>query len=473
MSSLKTKVKYALRRRLWWIKALQEEREKKKYLAELRSAPRTTSSASKNVFLLSVDSLGAKHLGCYGYSRSVSPNLDLVSKRGVLFDRVITQASWTKPALASIHTSLFPSVHKADSAGEAGDRVGVQSANILSDRFCTLAECFRQGGYGTAGFTDGGYAHSFFGFGRGFEHYDNAAGGLKSCLSRALRWVLHHRDKPFFVYIHCWDAHFPYTDRPPYNRRFIDKRAGIVLDSRTRSEINKGQRKLSPREMEFLRGMYDGCINLVDDQIPFLLNELERLGVADKTILAVTGDHGEAFGEHGILEHTECIYNEVLRVPLILCGPDLPAGTRISSQARSIDIMPTLLDLCGRMSPPNIEGVSLVPWIKGQRQDHLVAVTETERRGGQVAIQDGRYKLIQKKGEGGIELYDLVSDPNENTDISKTQPQLLSMMEEALASWEYQMEKLRQDYWSGGDKAESNEVSPEVLERLQNLGYIE
>lgn len=468
------KLKYALRRHLWWIKALKEEQERRKYLAEFNEARnRVPANHSRNVILLSVDSLGSKHLGCYGYPRPVSANLDRLAKNGVLFERVITQANWTKPALASVHTSLFPSVHRADSAGEAGDRVGVQSANILSDRFRTMAQSFLEGGFATAGFTNGGYAHSFFGFGRGFAHYDNYAGGIKSCLSRLLLWILQNVDRPFFAYIHCWDAHFPYTDRPPYNKRFIKRRASIALDARTRSEINRGQRSLSPREVEFLKGLYDGCINLVDDQIPFLLTELERLGLAGNTFLAVTGDHGEAFCEHGTMEHTECIYNEVLQVPLIITGPGLPVGRRIPSQVRSLDIMPTLLDLCGLVPPQNIQGVSLNPWILGRRHDHLLAVTETERRGGQKAIQDGRQKLIQMAGGGRTELYDLTTDPGEKTDLSASSKELRVRMEEALASWEYQVERLRLHYWSERAAAESQEISAEVVKRLQDLGYLE
>ena len=219
--------------------------------------------------------------------------------------------------------------------------------------------------------------------------------------------------------------------------------------------------------------MYDGTINLVDDQIPFLCRELERLGLTKVTFLAVTGDHGEAFCEHSIVEHTECGYNEVLMVPLILTGPGLPTHTRVPSQVRTIDIMPTLLDVCEVTPPFNIQGVSLVPWIFGRRQDHLFAVTESERRGGLRAIQNGHHKLIQRIAEARVELYNLTTDSSELNDLSQSEPVLRSQLEEALASWAYQSRKIAPRFWFRSTIAETREVSAEVVDRLRDLGYLE
>jgi choline-sulfatase len=467
----------SLRRKLWWLREAKPEMERWKFLSQKRKNGWRPSSGNRpNIILLSIDSMAARHLSCYGYSRKTSPAMDRLAASGVLFENVIAQTNWTKPSLASLHTSLYPSVHKTDSRGETGDRTDEQArnrANILDARFRTMAQEFKDGGYATAGISNGGYAHSFFGFGRGFDYYENAGGGLKSCSYRMLQWVLKNPDIPFFTWMHAWDIHFPYMDRPPYNLMYAPKRAEIVLDAATRYKVNNGERKLSASELESLEGMFDGAINYVDDLVAAFVGELDRLGLSQNTFLVITADHGEAFQEHGFVEHTECLYGEVLQVPLILVGPGMEKGLRIKSQARLIDIMPTLLDL-GGLSPQNdIQGVSLLPWIKGNLKNDLVAASETERGGGQVALSDGRHKLIKHRADGRTEIYDLVADPKEMTDISTGNNEVRAKMEGLLTSWERETRYRADKYWLDNAGAENTEMSEEVVGRLKDLGYLE
>jgi arylsulfatase A-like enzyme len=464
-----------LRRHVWWLKELAPAVEHYKFL--LRSIGfQAARSKRPNAILLSVDSMACKHLSCYGYRRSTSPNMDRIARSGVLFEHVIAQSNWTKPALASILTSLNPSVHKTDAQGETGDQIDVEirkRAHVLDDRFRTMAEEFRQAGYATAAFSNGGYAHSFFGFGRGFDVYDNQAGGLKSCTYRLLQWICQNRVAPFMAWIHAWDAHFPYMDRPPYNRKFAKRRSRIVLDASIRHQINSGERILSAKELEFLRGLYDGAISYVDELIGVLVRELERLNLAESTFLVITADHGEAFMEHGYVEHTSCLHSEVLRVPLILLGPKLQRGQRIRSQVRSIDIMPTLLDLCGLTPGAEIQGVSLLPWITGNVSTHLLAASETERGGGQIALTDGRYKVIRRNTDNRMQIYDLVRDPEEKNDIAATCPKVRVAMESQLARWQSEATACADRYWSEDVAGKIREMKGEVMERLRNLGYVE
>jgi len=466
----------SLRRRLWWLREIQPELERWKFLSQKRKNGRRAALADRpNIILLSVDSMAARHLGCYGYARKTSPTMDRLAASGVLFENVMAQTNWTKPSLASLHTSLYPSVHKTDSRGETGDRTDEQArhrANILDARFRTLAQEFKEGGYATAGISNGGYAHSFFGFGKGFDYYENEGGGLKSSSYRMLQWALKNPGANFFAWIHAWDIHFPYMDRPPYNRMFTSRRAGIVLDAATRYRVNRGERPLAAHEREFLEGMYDGAIRYVDDLIAAFAGELERLGLAQNTILAITADHGEAFLEHGFVEHTECLYGEVLQVPLILVGPGLSGGRRIKPQVRLIDVMPTLLELAGLRPQADVQGVSLLPWISGKATNHLVAASETERGGGQIAISDGHHKLIQQRTSGRTEIYDLVADPEEKADMAADNPAVRARMEDLLASWEREAKYRADQYWS--DRASENaEMSVEVVGRLKDLGYLE
>lgn len=466
-----------LRRKLWWLREAKPEMERWKFLSQKRKNGWRPSSANRpNIILLSIDSMAARHLTCYGYARKTSPAMDRLAASGVLFENVIAQTNWTKPSLASLHTSLYPSVHKTDSRGETGDRTDERArnrANILDNRFRTMAQEFKDGGYATAGISNGGYAHSFFGFGRGFDYYENEGGGLKSCSYRMLQWVLKNPGVPFFTWMHAWDIHFPYMDRPPYNRMYAPRHAEIVLDAATRYKVNSGERKLSASELEFLEGMFDGAINYVDDLVATFVTELDRLGLSQNTILVITADHGEAFQEHGFVEHTECLYGEVLQVPLILVGPGMEKGLRIKSQVRLIDIMPTLLDLCGLSPQKDIQGISLLPWITGTVKNDLIAASETERGGGQVAISDGHHKLIKHKAEGRVEVFDLVADPKETTEIGSTNPEVRAKMEGLLSSWDRETRYRSDKYWTDSTGAENTEMSVEVVGRLKDLGYLE
>jgi arylsulfatase A-like enzyme len=465
-----------LRPHLWWLPELKASVEHSKFLCRRSWSANRTYEGRPNVIFLSVDSMACKHLGCYGYHRATSPNMDKLAETGVLFENVIAQSNWTKPALASIVTGLYPSVHKTDAQGETGDRVNVEvrnCAHVLDERFRTMAQEFQDGGYATAGFSNGGYAHSFFGFGRGFDVYENQAGGLKSSSYRLLQWTLGGLGKSFMAWIHAWDAHFPYMDRPPYNRKFVERRAPIRLDASIRHAINSGTRTITELEREFLCGLYDGAINYVDALIGNFVEELRNLKLLDNTFLVISADHGEAFMEHGYVEHTACLHSEVVRVPLIVVGPGLPQGRRVRSQVRSIDIMPTVLDLCGLYPKEKIQGVSLLPWITAHANGDLVSGSETERGGGQTALSDGRLKIIRKSTDKSFQVYDVLADVHEKNDISESYPDIREAMKSKLAAWENEVAFCAGQYWSESSSAEPLEMREEVVDRLKALGYVE
>jgi arylsulfatase A-like enzyme len=476
MAQKQQRLRAAMKRNFWWLKEAKPQFERYAYrLQRLTTGAKQFSSGTPNVVLLSIDSLAARHLGCYGYARRTSPNLDRLAESGVLFERVMSQTNWTKPALASLLTSLHCSVHKADFVTDTGDRSDPSArrqANVLDERFRTLAQHFKQAGYATIGLSDGGYAHSCFGFARGFDVYDDFAGGLKSCGYRLLRWILRQSGNPFFAFLHCWDVHYPYLDRPPYNRLFVQHRVPIVLDSQTRLAINSGARETGDAEIQFLKALYDGAIRYVDDQLNRLLQEFDRLGLKSNTIFAITADHGEAFMEHRTVEHTECLYDEVLHVPLILFGPGIERGRRVRAQVRSIDITPTLLQLCGLVPNTELQGISLLPWIANQRVDDLLSGSETRRRGGIKAVCDGRYKLIYHERERRTEIYDLRNDRIESQDVSGDKA-LQTAMEAKFQRWQYGNTQFARKYWSTGEEQEKFFIIPEVEERLRALGYVE
>ncbi len=431
-------------------------------------------NARPNVLLISVDSLRADHLGCYGYHRNTSPNIDKFASESIIFKNTICQAPWTKPSVGSMLTSLYPGVHGADSVGEYGDNFSVakipQKVSVLNQAVTTLAETLKDNGYVTAGFTGGGYTHSFFGFSKGFDTYKDNAGGIKTINYEIFDWLKKLQNKPFFIFTHFFDVHFPYKDFPPYNRMFGVYKSRVNVDKQFEIDVNSGKRKLKEEDIKRLLSLYDGGIYYADVHIATLLNMLKKMGCYDNTIIILTSDHGEGFMEHKLIGHTDIMYNELLKIPLLIRWPELQRKT-IESQVRSIDIMPTILDFLGIQPPSLLQGVSLSPKIKGKIRNDLIAFSETERRGFQKVVMDGQYKLLYNCASGKEELYDIKEDPGETANIADRKPEKLKEMRSLLEAWNKDLEINRAKIQSGSLK--KDRIIDELLvNQLKGLGYL-
>lgn len=368
-----------------------------------------------NLIVISIDTLRADHVGCYGYPRPTTPNVDEFSRDAVVFRTTIAPAPVTLASHTSLFTSLLPSQHGANCLSGAP----------LLPRFVTLTEILKASGYRTASFNGGGQLAAEFGLARGFEEYwsvdpslDVGAQTFRPVVRKAMTWLDRLTDARFFLFLHTYEVHHPYSPQPDYLRRFETAYNGSLPSSISKdllTRINGGAIRLSPVDAQHIINTYDAEIRSMDDAFGDLIAYLKRRRLYDETVIVFTSDHGEEFGEHGAMGwHAHTLYDELLRVPLIVkLAGSRNAGTVVEPQVRTIDIAPTLLDVLGL--PPNEQftGRSLVGRIRGHADDELPAVSQQETADSvrPMSIRMRRWKL--NRGE----LFDLLADPEERRPV--------------------------------------------------------
>lgn len=348
-------------------------------LAAVACAPKPPAPA-RGVVLLSIDTLRADHLGCYGYPLATSPFLDSLAARGTLFEAAYVQLPGTLPSHMSMLTGLYPEEH------------GVRPPDgVLPEDIPLLAEILQRAGFATAGHTEGGYVDGSYGFSRGFAEFSDAADG--GILTRARQFLAgRDRSRPFFLFLHTYAVHDPYfptaealADFWPRPHPETPAPTGPNL-----VDFNRGRWTMSQEALDFYRASYDASIRDFDGELRAFFEEMEPRGLLDDTVVIVTSDHGEEFREHGKMVH-EQVYPETLHVPLLILDPRRPGPRRIPAIVQGVDTMPTVLELLGVPVPAGISGRSLVPWLGAE------TTTQPERAfsvdvGGRVRtlVQDER-----------------------------------------------------------------------------------
>ena len=380
-----------------------------------------------NLVLVSIDSLRADHLHCYGYERETSPHIDALAEAGVLFENVTSTTSWTLPAHASLFTGLPKSSHGC-----------MSSSRPLADERATLAEALAGCGYHTAAFWSGPYLHPRFGLDQGFDEYVNCAsydfeGGVLESNRKSHKDVTGHRilaeleawferrpDEPFFLFVHLWDVHYDYHAPPPYDTLFDPGYKGPVDGSNVLATVKNA----TQRGLRHLIALYDAEIAWTDHQVGELLGLLERHAGAGETAVFVTSDHGEEFFEHGEFGHRKQLFSESIRVPLVARLPHrFASGVRLSELVSLVDIAPTMLELAGAPPLPRTLGRSLLTALE-EGQGPARAPTVSELGMGEravTAIQTGRWKaLFAAGGDDPIGLWNLEADSAERSNLAGT-----------------------------------------------------
>jgi arylsulfatase A-like enzyme len=390
----------------------------------------TRPSAPPNVVIIAVDSLRPDHLGCYGYGRPTSPSIDALAAQGVLFENVISQASWTTPSFGTALTGLYPSQHGA-----------LTINNMIRASVPTLATILKGKGYATAGIVNAPALSPGFGFQRGFDTYDIADVETRKAAAiseDALKWVDSldgSQHEPFLLFLHYFDPHLPYSPPPPYDTLFDSGYRGAwgrVFDPEkyapTRKTLLENMKEWSPQDWDHARALYDGEIRSTDDGIGALLRGLEARGLRDKTLLVFLSDHGQEFFEHGAYGHGHSLHSEVIRVPMMMVFPGkLPKAKRVSEQVRLLDVTPTILDVLGLGGERRFEGASLLPLMTGRGRAEAqpgavlpssIAYSEGVRLGGeQKSLTGSACKVIHHLESGTTEVYDLKLDPGEKVSL--------------------------------------------------------
>jgi arylsulfatase A-like enzyme len=424
-----------------------------------------------SVLVLLVDTLRADALGCHGAAPSPSPTLDRLAAEGRLFTQAVAQAPWTLPSVASILTGLHPRSHGALGRFAPG-RDDVLEAAFLADRFETLAEAAARAGVSTLAISANPLLSRGTNLAQGFETFVEHGWDRRrhdwvpaaELNRRFLAWARANADRRFLAWLHYMEPHDPYTPPAGAPPALDGLRPAVARGEihRLARKVNRGQAPpLTAAELAHLRALYDGEIRRWDDALADLLAGLERTGLRDSTIVVVTADHGEGFQEHGRLTHGSHLYDELLRVPLVLAGPGIAPG-RDDGLAQGIDLYPTLARRLGVTVPAGLPGRDL--FAPGASDTAFSETSIGIARDGAlvelVSLRSRRWKLVHAPARGAWELYDLARDPGEQTDRFGAAPEG-DALAGTLAAWTRR-----------APTARVAPADPALGERLRALGYV-
>ncbi len=465
-----------------------------------------------NVILISIDTLRADHLSCYGYHRETTPNIDKIASDGTIFRRNYSTGVWTPPGHASMLTGLYVSEH------------GVYGENRLNRSIPTIAETLKAHGYQTAGFVNNSQVGELVGFEKGHDTFVEVWKGVKpkSLLKKVFtrtgkvirekfgyedlganrtnklygEWMKenYNHETPFYVFLHYAEPHNPLNPPRPYKNKYIDRSSdNLDIGKIKKVAFNPlicfvEDLNLNQDEIEYLKSLYDGEIGYIDSKIAEVIRMLKENNCYDDTMIIITADHGEHFGEHDLWSHTASLYNEVLHIPLIIKFPKgIDHIREVEDCTQLVDIFPTIMEITGvsEKEQINTSGSSLV--CNGNRSDtfHEYIFAEWEGRipyfiqsrlddqGSSVnldkiknkmwMISDGKYKYISMEN-GGKLFFDVINDIKEQNNLVDQYKEIASEMKEVLNEWKKESDKKF--------NREQREVDEETKKNLEALGYI-
>jgi arylsulfatase A-like enzyme len=440
-----------------------------------------------SIVLITIDTLRADHLGCYGYVRDTSPNLDRFAAQAVLFESALTTMATTLPAHISLMTSTLTVSHGVKrniprngglpawvSTASEPDVEAAERSGRSGPTFPTLAQLVRNLGYETAAFVSAGPLKTHSGLQLGFHEFNQPAVGHRTAAETndaVLAWLDSRPQRPFFLWVHYFDPHFPFEPPPPYDTAFEgDRSAGEVLRQRNVAEWK------DPDIQKWI-DLYDGEILYLDSQIQRLFDRMRELGHWADSAIAVAGDHGEGLYQHGWWDHGR-IYNEQLFVPLIIKLPDGvgPPSHRSSKLASLIDVLPSLVATLELPVPAAVasrfEGVDL--FRRGSRRDYAFAErTHLGRNwepGRKYALVSPEWKYFHLT-EANDELYDMAADRGETRNVISARPEIAARMKQRILAI---IGDERQPAARSRLPLEKEEGVPEpLIEELRALGYVE
>jgi len=381
---------------------------------------------NKNVIVITISSLRADHISCLGYNRDTTPNFDAFAEENILFTNAFATSSWMMPSVGSMFTSLYPSRHGATHIDKRLDR-----------QAHTLAEILKDNGFYTAGFCSNPRLSSEYGFGQGFDFYDdysvsmilkNMSFGQEQSFDinkkrtnglindAVIRWLQNNTHRPFFLFVHFYDTHWDYLPPAPFDTLYDPDYEGKIDGTEIAREPLYSN-KPSDEDVKHIIALYDGEVKQTDTDLGDLLKFLKEAGRFEDSIVIVASDHGEQFYEHGHTSH-HGIFDELIHIPMTMAVPDLHITKTIDSFVNGVDVMPTILDFLNVPVPVICQGKSIRPLITGEKEkvNDFIFVEYT---GGAVpdafAVRFNRFKFVQQ--EGKIFTYDLCGDPLEQRKI--------------------------------------------------------
>lgn len=417
-------------------------------------APPRDSLDLRNLVLISLDTLRPDHLSGYGYGRETSPAIDrLLIKRGSMFTNAITTYPMTHIAHMSLFTGLYPAAF--------GEHPGLLPADATVR---TLPEYLSDAGFDTAAFAEGGLLSGARGFWYGFDTFTErmGTGQAKETFTDGIRYVRRHRDRRFFLFLHTYQTHTPYQPAPAYRKLFRHERDEM-------DRVAPIPAKHQPRADD-----YDREIRETDDVVGEFLVELDRLGLSQRTYVVLLSDHGEAFGEHGLLEHGRGPHEEQLRVPFVIRGPGVPAGRRITQSVSLVDTLPTILELLAVPPPTDTQGVSLHDTVLGDGQPPAARSIYFQwiGRGNPLGVRFGRWKFLRRGPSRSATLIDLENDPGEQGAVTGSH-QIEERGQQLLDAYATDSAQRAAALATSDAAANPLVIGERALQALRALGYVE
>jgi arylsulfatase A-like enzyme len=422
-----------------------------------------------NVLLITLDTTRVDHLSSYGYERQTSPVLDAFAQEGAKFELAYSPMGTTGPSHSTIFTGAYPLTHNV-----------VKNSTPLSASQVTLAETLKSEGYQTAAIISSFVLSKGFGYDQGFDYFRDDFDPGESSVKRdewqgfavadgfdrransttdlAIEWLKEKRNqnRPFFLFVHYFDPHSPYDPPAEFRGRFTDS-------------TDKG--------VDLQVGLYDEEIAFTDQQVGVLLQSLASQGLSDDTIVVITADHGEGLGDHDHMLHGLYVYDEAVRVPLVIRWPGkIAKGQIIEAPVEFVDLAPTLFELAGLpIRDSYAQGKSLAPALTGTSEldiERPIFLYRTHQKprtekgvfvaGDKFAVRKGNWKLIIGAEEKSFELYDLSSDPDEERNVFNDRPQVVAELKVILNEWRKRVTH---------DAGESEAITQKDRDALEKLGY--
>jgi len=428
------------------------------------------------VLLVVIDTLRADRLGAYGSTRDLTPFLDELAAKGVVFESAYAASSWTSPSIASLFTSRHPLQHGI---------VGFES--VLGDREATLAESLRALGFASGGFSANFRIAEKLGYGQGFDVWraylattDARDQGPKVparfVRQEALAWLegsWHpETSRPVFLYVHFMEPHSPYDPPEAVRGRLVPRASRAEIDAANALLVGLRFGDLSDQQVALLAELYDAEVATLDAELRTFFAALESTGFLEHSIVAVVADHGEEFREHGMLLHGITLFEPSVRVPLLLLAPGLEAGRRVAQPVSLLDVAPTILDLLGAASQERFEGHSLLPQVRSTAEaagsgDILLELAPKldaqEVRTHSLGLVRGSRKLLVDP-QGQPRVFDLGRDPAELA-ASGTADDVRELMAA--------LERARADFGSRASApVPAAPLDDETRKNLRALGYL-
>lgn len=420
----------------------------------------------KNIILITIDSLRTDFLGCCSSeNKDITPNLDQFAEKSIIFENAIAQAPYTGASISSLFTSKYP-------------RSTVTSDNMLREDNVTIAEILKKNGYKTAAFHSNPFLSKNFGFNRGFDTYHDTI-FVKSRLHRliskqpyfpasgvnkeVISWLRDNSTSPFFLWIHYMDPHGPYQSKKGF--AYLNK----IKAERLWRKAVKNPDSITENELKTLISNYKEEVRYLDQNLGVLFNLFDELNLTLNTIIIVTSDHGEEFREHGLFSHPRQLYDELIRVPLIIKLPNVGREQRIVRQVGLIDIVPTILDSLNLNRNNRFEGNSLLPLIEDENNeifpDYTMSDATPDRDYRHICIRTDEWKYILNEQNGNRELYNLFEDPKEQANLIDAKKEISKNLEKKL---------LKNLPPKKPEKEPSElELDGELKQRLRDLGYFD